>query len=83
MNKEIFITDFKNQLMKKHNVSPENAQAWQIHDVTGDLVMNMIDENWKKSQEKHLSNRCAYYLSMEFLMGRAVFNNLLCLGIYD
>lgn len=29
------------------------------------------------------SGRSAAYLSMEFLMGRAVYNNILCLGLHD
>ena len=29
------------------------------------------------------SGRSASYLSMEFLMGRAVYNNILCLGLHD
>lgn len=83
MNKENFMADFHNQLIKKYSVVPCDAQAWQIHDVLGDVIMDMIEENWKKSRQAHLSSRRACYLSMEFLMGRAVFNNILCLGIYD
>ena len=83
MNKENFMADFHNQLIKKYSVVPCDAKAWQIHDVLGDVIMDMIEENWKKSRQAHLSSRRACYLSMEFLMGRAVFNNILCLGIYD
>lgn len=83
MNKENFMADFHNQLIKKYNIAPCDAQSWQIHDVLGNITMDMISENWKNSRHAHLSSRRACYLSMEFLVGRAVFNNLLCLGIYD
>ena len=83
MNKENFMADFHNQLIKKYNIAPCDAEPWQIHDVLGNITMDMISENWKNSRHAHLSSRRACYLSMEFLVGRAVFNNLLCLGIYD
>lgn len=83
MNKENFMADFHNQLIKKYNIAPCDAEPWQIHDVLGNIIMDMISENWKNSRHAHLTTRRACYLSMEFLVGRAVFNNLLCLGIYD
>lgn len=61
----------------------KNASAYQIHNAVAGAVMKAIDENWKKSTAAHLNVKKACYFSMEFLMGRAVYNNLLCLGIYD
>jgi starch phosphorylase len=83
MNKENFMADFHNQLIRKYGIVPCDAKPWQIHDVLGDVIMDSIEENWKKSRLAHLNTKRACYLSMEFLVGRAVFNNLLCLGIYD
>lgn len=55
----------------------------EIHNALGNAVMEYASENWQKSRNAHLNSRRACYFSMEFLVGRAVFNNLLCLGIYD
>lgn len=55
----------------------------EIHNALGNAVMDYASENWQKSKNAHLNSRRACYFSMEFLVGRAVFNNLLCLGIYD
>ena len=55
----------------------------EIHNALGNAVMEYASENWEKSKNAHLNSRRACYFSMEFLVGRAVFNNLLCLGIYD
>lgn len=55
----------------------------EIHNALGKAVMEYASENWQKSKNAHLNSRRACYFSMEFLVGRAVFNNLLCLGIYD
>ncbi len=46
-------------------------------------IMAHISEGWKTSRERQNKVRCAYYLSAEFLVGRAIFNNLLCLGMTD
>lgn len=55
----------------------------EIHNAIGAAVMEYEAENWKKSKNSHYNSRRACYFSMEFLVGRAVFNNLLCLGLYD
>ena len=49
----------------------------------GETLMELFADDWQKSRERHLCSRRACYFSMEFLVGRAIFNNLLCLGIYD
>ena len=79
MDKTKFISDFKSKL----GIEPKNATPQQIHNALGEVVMEMLADNWNDSREKHLSTRRACYFSMEFLVGRAVYNNILCLGIYD
>lgn len=54
-----------------------------IHNAIGNSVLEYTAENWKKSKFAHQHSRRACYFSMEFLVGRAVYNNLLCLGLYD
>lgn len=79
MNKNIFIEKFTAKLPKDiKTVTPQ-----QLHNALGDTVMELYSDNWNKSRQEHLGKRRAAYLSMEFLVGRAVYNNLLCLGIYD
>lgn len=76
----------KNLLKEKLSVKLKNwhgDSVYEVHNAVGEVVMEMYSEQWQKSREKHLSGRRAAYLSMEFLVGRAIQNNLLCLGIYD
>ena len=79
MNKEIFKEKFTSALAK----DVKNATPQEIHNALSTVVMDYIKSDWNDSRQKHLSNRRACYLSMEFLVGRAIYNNLLCLGIYD
>lgn len=73
----------KNVFLEKLNTEPKNATVQQIHNALGEALMELFADDWRKSHEKHLCSRRACYFSMEFLVGRAIFNNLLCLGIYD
>ncbi|MDE7364302.1 MAG: glycogen/starch/alpha-glucan phosphorylase [Ruminococcus sp.] len=79
MDKNIFIEKFTGKLPK----DIKTATPQQLHNALGDTVMEMYADKWNASRQEHLGKRRAAYLSMEFLVGRAVYNNLLCLGIYD
>jgi len=79
MDKKIFIEKFTGRLPK----DIKSASPQQLHNALGETVMELYADRWSTARGEHLSKRRAAYLSMEFLVGRAVFNNLLCLGIYD
>ncbi|MDE6539411.1 MAG: glycogen/starch/alpha-glucan phosphorylase, partial [Ruminococcus sp.] len=79
MDKKIFMEKFTGRLPK----DIKSATPQEIHNALGDTVMELYADRWNVSREEHLSKRRAAYLSMEFLVGRAVYNNLLCLGIYN
>lgn len=82
-DKANFMTEFSRILSEKYGVEAKNATAPQIHDAVSESVMKSISEDWAKSKAAHLAARRACYFSMEFLVGRAVYNNLLCLGIEE
>ena len=60
-----------------------HATPRQLHNAVARAVMSDIIPLWNETEERHNSKRRAYYLSAEFLMGRAVFNNLYCAGLLD
>jgi len=79
MDKKLFMEKFTGRLPK--NIKTATPQ--QLHEALGRTVMEMFAGRWDNARQEHLSKRRAAYLSMEFLVGRAVYNNLLVLGIYD
>ncbi len=55
----------------------------ELHRAVSKAVMSEIARPWERSQIRDNKKRRAYYFSAEFLMGRAIYNNLLCAGLLD
>lgn len=63
----------------------ENATPDQVYKATGMCIRDEIMEKWTEGNAKvdNAHKKRLYYLSAEFLMGRAFVNNLISLGQYD
>ncbi len=61
----------------------KNATSIQIYNALSRSIMEHLSDDWIKSIEAHNNTRRVFYFSSEFLVGRAIFNNLVCLKIYD
>ena len=61
----------------------KELSSYELHDVISTAVMSYISDDWKNSKDKRIKNRTAFYLSAEFLVGRAIYNNLVSKGLYD
>ena len=83
MDKNLFLQTLTEELSDKYDVSAANAKPYQLHECVSSIIMEAISPKIKKSKLAHLRSRRACYFSMEFLMGRMVQNNLLCLGIKE
>lgn len=83
MNNQQFKVNFVSYLKNEYGVEPQKATSQQIHSAISKEIMNNISTNWNKSVSAHNSTRRACYFSAEFLVGRAIYNNLLSLGIID
>ena len=53
----------------------------QLHAVVARAVLARLQPAWQGSLQAHCTGRRAYYFSAEYLLGKAVYNNLLCTGL--
>ena len=60
------------QLKYTYDVSLQNATPQELHEALGVAVMMAISDNWSRCRRTRLSNRKAYYISAEYLIGRLV-----------
>ena len=63
--------------------TPEAATPMEYWTATSNAVVSRIADNWKRSEDTYNAGRMQHYFSAEFLMGRALLNNLNNLGMVD
>jgi len=73
----------KRYLKVKHGVSLKEAKDYEIFNAVSLTILESIVDDWNETKETYNRGRMAYYLSAEYLMGRALGNNLMNLGLYD
>ena len=83
MNAKTLIKDAELRLMTEAHKEWKDASAVELHNAISGAAMDAISPLWKKKEDVRFSNRKAAYLSMEFLVGRLIYNNLYCMGILD
>ena len=81
MNKQEIMEGIAFQLKSDYHTTPKDAKPEQLHMAVSKAIMAEIADRWQNSLEKHRKQRRAYYFSAEFLMGRMIYNNLMCLGM--
>lgn len=57
--------------------------VFEMHNTLAKVSLYLNRENIRKSSDKHKNTRRAFYFSAEFLVGRAIYNNLISLGLYE
>ena len=82
---ESFKASLSARLKRQYGKDITQANKHDLFDAVSASAMEIITENWMKTRNayyKHQGRR-VYYLSAEFLMGRALSNNLINAGIIE
>lgn len=70
-------------LKVEYGKTSENAEEHEKYNGVSKAIMGLIAERWKETEKLYSKGKQAYYFSAEYLMGRALGNNLMNLGIYE
>ncbi|NFL86208.1 glycogen/starch/alpha-glucan phosphorylase [Clostridium botulinum] len=70
-------------LKVKYGLKLEDAKEYQIFNALSLAILEEIVDNWNNTTKAYNEKRSANYFSAEYLMGRALGNNLINLGLYD
>ncbi len=82
INKEEFKKDVKSNLRALFRKDIEDATGQQVFQAVAYAIKDYIVDMWIATHKKYEQEdaKTVYYLSMEFLMGRALGNNIINLG---
>ena len=84
-DKEQFKKDVEDNVKILFRIPLKEADPKQIFKAAAYAVQDLIVDNWMKTQDAYEKEdpKTVYYLSMEFLMGRALGNNMINLQTYQ
>ena len=82
--KEAFKAAVKENVKTLYRKKVEEASKQQIFQAVSYAVKDIIMDDWFETQNKYEEEnvKTVYYMSMEFLMGRALGNNLINMTAY-
>ena len=83
MQKEALKTNIEKYCMVKYGKEISEAESYEVFNAVSLALLEEIVPDWNKTTKLYNQGKRAYYISAEYLMGRALGNNIICMGAYE
>lgn len=83
MNKQELKNNMNKHCKVKYGKRIDEAEDYEIFNALSLALLETIVEDWSDTTKLYNTTKKAYYLSAEYLMGRALGNNLISMGAYE
>jgi len=83
INKERFKKELIKRVETDYGKHLDEAHDFEVYNALAKVVLGEIRKDWRETRSLYAETKKAYYLSAEYLMGRALGNNLINLQIQE
>ena len=83
MQKEALKTNIEKYCNVKYGKPLSEAENYEVFNAVSLALLEEIVPDWNKTTKLYNTGKRAYYISAEYLMGRALGNNLICMNTYE
>lgn len=83
MQREALKNNIERYCNVKYGKSLSEAESYEVFNAVSLALLEEIIPDWNNTTKLYNTGKRAYYISAEYLMGRALGNNLICMNTYD
>ena len=83
MEREALKTSIERYCLVKYGKALDAAENYEVFNAISLALLEEIVKDWNTTTKLYNEGKRAYYISAEYLMGRALGNNLICMNQYE
>ena len=82
MDKNIFKSNIERHCNVKYGKKLNEAEKYEVFNAVSLALLEEIVGDWSDTTKLYKQGKRAFYISAEYLMGRALGNNIVCMNQY-